>query len=187
MSTIFFVGWAGTFLYLINHAYISFYKKYNKKNYFIINLIAALCLIFSSVIHESYQSIVINFFWAIISLLLILGFELSKIPVSKKLFYVMFCSLISILIFSFFLTSYINFSLLGWSSSLVFCFSYLLFCSNKFSLRSYFLCNGYAAIALLPQLWIDNNLPVFYLEIIWALISVYGFIFHQSKTTHLLE
>ena len=183
------LGWLGSVLYLINHGYISVVKNWHPKIYYGGNLIAALSLMASSLIIFSYQAVVINGFWALISILLIMQFDVAKIPLSRRIFYLGF---ILILAWSVYIgydegwnsTSF--YACLGWSSSYVFCLSYFLFCSKKLSHIKYLLFNIYAATALLPILWGQDNWPVFTLEICWAAISVYG-VYARMDEVHLID
>ncbi|GHE81437.1 CBU_0592 family membrane protein [Thalassotalea profundi] len=183
------LGWIGSILYLINHGYISSVKQWNPNIYYGGNLIAALSLVISSLMIFSSQAVVINGFWAFISILLIVKFEVAKIPFSKRVFYL---GLIFILAwaayigFEYSVTSINFYTVLGWSSSYVFCLSYFLFCSKKLNDIKYLLFNAYAATALLPILWSQGNWPVFSLEVCWAVISVYG-LYSRIEKVHLID
>ena len=76
--------------------------------------------------------------------------------------------------------------LMGWFSAYIFCFGYLLFSGNKLKHSNYLLLNFVAASSLIPQLWNDQNLPVLTLEIVWAIISLYGVI-NKVKNAHLID
>jgi hypothetical protein len=183
------LGWFGSALYLVNHSYISIVKNWNPKLYYSGNLIAAVCLVVTSLFIVSYQAVVINGFWALISILLLMKFDVAKIPLSKLFFYTGFLLL---LVWSGFIgvehgfNSPMFYSSLGWSSSYVFCLSYFLFCSKKLSHINYLLFNAYAASALLPILWSQQNWPVFGLEICWAAISAYG-VYARIEQVHLID
>lgn len=183
------LGWLGSILYLINHGYISVVKNWNPKIYYGGNLIAALSLVVSSLMIVSYQAVVINGFWAIISILLLIKVDVAKVPLSKKLFSVGFIIIIAWLSLAGFQEGWRSstfFSYLGWSSSYVFCLSYFLFCSKKLSHVNYLLLNIYAASALLPLLWEQQNWPVFSLEVCWAVISAYG-VLARIDEVHLID
>lgn len=183
------IGWLGSGIYLINHAYISTKKYWNSTVYYTGNLLAALILVTSSLLISSYQAVVINSFWAIISVMLLMRLDVAKIPISKRVFYFGF-----IIILSYSLYAGIEhgcqsadfFTRIGWSSSYVFCLSYLLFCSDKMNKVKYLLFNFYAATALLPILWTQQNWPVFTLEVCWALISLYG-VYTRVEEIHLID
>ena len=172
--TIAIIGWCGTILYLLNHAYISLDKQWRKSIYYSANAAAAICLIISSTINSSWQAVVINAFWAIISLSLLLNFNLASIKFSKRLFNLVVIVMLAVFVGQLVFYSQANLTLLGWTSAFVFSACYLLFSAEKMLPRYYLCWNAFAAIALLPQLWLDQNWPVFTLEIVWALISIYG-------------
>jgi hypothetical protein len=186
---IIFLGWCGSILYLINHAYISVVKNWHYKVYYSGNLIAAVFLVVSSLIISSYQAVIINSFWALMSALLLFKVDVGKIPFSKRLYYLGFSA---ILVWSAWVgikhgfNSSFFYACLGWSSSYVFCLSYFLFSSKKLSHMHYLLFNIYAASALLPILWGQQNWPVFSLEVCWALISAYG-AYARIEKVHLID
>lgn len=183
------LGWIGSVLYLLNHAYISIVKNWKPSFYYGGNFIAAISLVISSLILASYQAVVINSFWAVISILLLVKFDVSRLAFSKRFFYVGFSLFLAVctwIVVKYGLSSDVFFTYLGWSSSYVFCLSYFLFSSKKLSHVSYLLLNVYAATALLPLLWGQQNWPVFTLEVCWALISGYG-VFARLDEVHLID
>lgn len=171
---IIFIGWLGTLLYLINHAYISINKNWQQNIYYIGNAVAAICLIISSYFSVSWQAVVINTFWAIISIALLVGANLNVLRFNKRFFYAVVFVLLATFVGQYLVQNQLNFVLLGWSSAFIFSGCYLLFSQEKMLPRFYLCWNAFAAITLLPQLWNDGNWPVFGLEIIWAIISIYG-------------
>lgn len=183
------LGWLGSILYLINHAYISMVKNWQPKIYYAGNLVAAVSLVVSSVMISSYQAVLINGFWALVSVLLLVKFDVSRIPLSKRFFFFGFGALLFYIVYLG-VTHGVNtltfYTYLGWSSSYVFCLSYLLFCSKKLSQIKYLAFNFYAASALLPILWSQENWPVFTLEVCWALISLYG-VYVKAEAIHLID
>ena len=168
------LGWTGTLLYLINHGYISFYNNWNKTIYYSGNGVAAILLIITSLAIGSWQAVIINLFWAAISARFLIGIVVKRPIITKQYFEYLLVLMISIALISIFLFPNWTFSILGWSSVWAFCIGYLLFSSNHLLPRYYFLYSAYAAIALLPQLWLDLNMAVFFLEIIWAMMSLYA-------------
>ena len=169
-----FLGWLGTFIYLLNHAYISLANCWNKKLYYGANALAASFLIISSVFNTSWQAVVINAFWLVISLALLANKNVASLSFNLRIFYSVLMIGLAVFFGNILLFNQINFALLGWLSAFTFSACYLLFCQEKLLPRYYLLWNAFAAIALMPQLWLDHNWPVFYLEISWALISLYG-------------
>jgi len=167
-------GWLGTILYLLSHSYISYKADWNKRLYYAGNLIAAMLLIATSVVFSSWQAVVINCFWAVISLLLVCDVKLRSLPVSPSMFRAAMVLLWGWIAVLWFEDGDVNLGLLGWSSVFVFSAAYLLFSVERMRPGYYFLWSAYAALALLPQLWLEQNWPVFVLEIIWAGISLFG-------------
>ncbi|WP_440876799.1 CBU_0592 family membrane protein [Thalassotalea sp. PLHSN55] len=180
------IGWLGTFIYLANHAYISFTQEWKKTIYYGANAVAAACLIVSSFFTESWQAIVINGFWLAISLALLANKDISVIKFSRRIFYTVVVMFIASFIAYYLSQAQLNMAILGWLSAFVFSGCYLLFSQEKMLPRYYLCWNAFAAIALMPQLWIDGNWPVFYLEISWAAISVYGAV-RKFSQIHLID
>ena len=183
------LGWLGSILYLVNHGYISVIKNWNTKLYYGGNFIAATSLVISSLLIFSYQAVVINAFWALISILLLIKFDVAKVPLSRRIFFVGFIVMLVWLVVIGLQSGWQSttfYSFLGWSSSYVFCFSYFLFCSKKLSHVNYLILNIYAACALLPLLWQQQNWPVFSLEVVWAGISAYG-VLSRMDEVHLID
>lgn len=170
------LGWVGIAFYLLGHAYISIVKDWKKVFYYGGNLIAAVSLVITSAALESWQAVVINVFWAIVSILLLLRYDLSKVPFSMVAFKIILVGIWIVLIVMSIIKQSIQLDILGWSSAFVFCAGYLLFSANKMSINMYFICTAYAASSLMPQLWLDQNWPVFTLEVCWTVISIYGLI-----------
>lgn len=176
------IGWIGTTLYLIGHAYISLLTIWQKKIYYSFNLAAAVCLVFSSVYNESWQAVVINGFWTVISLLLLLKVDLTSTKFSIRQYYAILSLFVLNLMIQSLQQSSLDYAALGWISAYVFSAAYLLFSAEKMCHSHYLLWNFLAATILLPQLWIDQNWPVFGLEIVWAMISIYGVVRKYEET-----
>ena len=180
------VGWMGTFIYLINHAYLSFMSQSNRTIYYSLNLIAALSLVASSFYIASWQALFVNLFWALISLAMVFKLPLEGFRFNKVWFYGILSAVLLVFVAVSVWNLQINISILAWASVIVFSVAYLLFSTNVISQREYLLWNMYAAFTLLPELWRDDNYPVFFLEVVWGIISLYGAI-KMSRHVHLLD
>ncbi|MEP4890454.1 MAG: hypothetical protein ABJV04_10535 [Aliiglaciecola sp.] len=180
------LGWIGTVLYLLNHAYLSLVTNWSPRVYYAGNLIAATSLIINSVLVSSWQAVVINGFWAVISLLLLLNIPLKNTPLTFRMMAITVACMWVAALFGLFYEFELAIRILGWTSALVFGAAYLLFCAQKMSQKTYLYLNVYAALALTPQLWMDKNYPVLTLEVIWALISIHGAL-RQRDNTHLID
>jgi hypothetical protein len=180
------LGWLGTVTYLLNHAYISLVPQWRPSIYYGANLVAALALVATSLHSQSLQAVAINGFWALLSIALLYGLPVAKLPFSSRLFH----QLLLVFAIAIGYLSSVNGAqaviALGWSSVFVFSAAYLLFSSGKMKTRHYLAFNGYAALALMPQLWLDQNWPVFGLEVAWAAISFYGVGKHKDDV-HLID
>jgi len=181
------LGWCGTILYLANHAYISLVTNWRPKIYFFGNLMAATALTIQSVHISSWQAAVINGFWMTVSTLLLVDVKMDSIKISAKSYFSFSGIILSSVFASYFFVELTEFyAILGWSSAYFFCSSYFLFSARKISSRAYLSCNVYAALALLPQLWLSANYPVLTLEIAWAIVSLIGIVKSYSRV-HLID
>jgi hypothetical protein len=180
------IGWFGTVLYLINHVYISLNSQYKKHIYYVGNAIAAIALVLSSLVVNSMQAVIINGFWAVVSIALLLKLPVHKFPFSRRAFYTIFVCIVGLILYRYVVESNLDLMLMGWFSAYIFCLGYLLFSGDKLKHSNYLILNFVAATALIPQLWYDHNLPVLTLEIAWAIISLYGVI-KKVKNAHLID
>lgn len=181
------VGWCGTVIYLANHTYISVNADWRKLIYFGGNFVAASFLLMQSTYLASWQAVVINGFWMVISLSLLAGISFENIRVSAKHYYV-FCAfaLSGLCVSIAFLDWETVVQLFAWSSAFVFCSCYFLFSAQRITSRAYLMLNIYAALVLLPQLYLTSNWPAFGLEVAWATISSYGVI-KSYRRVHLID
>ena len=186
MTLLALVGWSGTLLYLLNHGYISLVQKWKPSIYYGGNLIAAVSLVITSVFAASWQAVVINGFWAVISMLLLAKVDLKRFSIPPSWFMAGLVGLWLWLLVKSVSDMALDLTILGWTSAYVFSFAYLLFSAERMAPRHYLLWNGYAALSLLPQLWLDQNLPVFGLEVAWACLSFYGAA-RKYKQIHLID
>jgi len=180
------LGWAGTIIYLLNHGYISLSTQWRPSIYYSGNLIAAVALVTTSLQHNSQQAVIINGFWALLSLALLCKLPVEKLPFNNRLFYLLLLCFVALIGYQSFYNTQQIMIILGWSSAFVFSGSYLLFSAGKMKQVHYLAFNAYAAVALLPQLWVDQNWPVFGLEVVWAIISLYGFV-RRFDEVHLID
>ncbi|MDT0594372.1 CBU_0592 family membrane protein [Glaciecola petra] len=181
------LGWSGTVIYLANHTYISVKADWRKWIYFGGNLIAATFLLIQSTYLASWQAVVINAFWMLISMCLLAGISFERIYVNAKYYYVLCAVLFSSLCITGLFIDFVHLAqLFAWSSAFVFCSCYFLFSAKRISSRAYLTFNIYAALVLLPQLYFTSNWPAFGLEVAWAAISTYGVI-KSYQNVHLID
>jgi hypothetical protein len=180
-------GWFGTIMYLVNHAYISFVRDWRANVYYTGNLLAATALTVQSFYLSSWQAVAINGFWMITSMLLLLGVRMDRIKI-RSLHYFTFSGILlaSVLASIFFIELTQFYDVMAWSAAYFFCSSYFLFTAKRIPSRAYLAINIYAALALLPQLWLSANYPVFTLEIAWAIVSLIGMI-RTYNEVHLID
>ena len=167
-------GWLGTMLYLGAHLYLSGGGRAKWTVYYTVNFIAAFCISITSAVLHSWQAVIINVCWGLISAagmgrlsLKFLRFNPVFLEVALGL-----CFVVSMGSLPF--AARFSIALLAWSATLAFSFGYLLCASERITKRCFFLYNAYAALVILPQLWIDTNYPTLALEVLWFGISLFG-------------
>ncbi|WP_415906689.1 CBU_0592 family membrane protein [Neptuniibacter sp. QD72_48] len=169
------LGWLGTILYLLAHAWLSLLKNKASYHYYLANLVAAILVATSSYLIASWQAVVINVFWALVSFAAMKSYVLPRLPFSNAQLYgllgVMFLAGAGGLLFAY---AQQGMAILAWSSSIAYCLGYWRFSAGRLSQQSYYLVNTYAAVMLLPQLYTDANWPVLVLQIVWASVSLWG-------------
>jgi formate hydrogenlyase subunit 3/multisubunit Na+/H+ antiporter MnhD subunit len=68
-----FLGWVGTFLYLIAYLLLSLNKlKADQRLYHVLNIFGAIGLAYNAVSLNDYPNVIVNTVWAIIALFAIL-------------------------------------------------------------------------------------------------------------------
>lgn len=175
------IGWLGTVSYLLAHFYLALTHDPRVRMYYVVNLLAALMLVFSSVVIASWQAAATNVFWALISLAIVLRYAPQVSFKLSERWLIAPCVMLGLVgmgrsLFDF----YTGMSLLGWAGTLLFGLSYLLFASGVIQRRRFLWYNMTAAYALVPILYLDDNLPVFVLELAWGSISAVGLLRHKS-------
>jgi len=176
MTAVDVIGWFGTTLYLVNYAYLAFYSRWRRTIYFAANSIAASSLVISSAVLASWQAVGINLFWAVISLWLLTGKGFALIRLSPRVLLVGVLLWWLLALLGAVQHWHVASGFLAWSSTFVFGLAYLLFAAQRLSLRPYHLWNAYAAMAILPQLYLDANWPVLVMEASWFAISVSAYL-----------
>lgn len=168
------IGWAGTFIYLAAYVYVSRVSDYRRGLYFGGNLVGALCILAVSLGLHSWQAVVINGFWAVISVAGLLALR-PRWPAPPPWMLggvvVVAVGTSAILLF---IDASLAIGLLGWSATATFCLGYCLFATEKLAPGHFFLLNAYSASAIIPQLVVDGNYPTVGLEAAWTVISLMG-------------
>lgn len=180
------LGWFGTVLYLANHAYISLNAEWRQRVYYTGNLLAAVALVISSAFTQSWQAIVINGFWAVISFCLLRDVKFDHLSCGPRFFHSVMALFGVAIAGAFWADGGLGITVMGWSSAFAFSAVYLMFSAGRMLLRHYLLWNLYASTAMLPQLWLDANWPVFTLEVCWGIISLYGAV-RRFREIHLIS
>lgn len=177
----FILGWTGTVLYLGAYVYVTWGRRPRVWSYYGTNLLAALLVCVSSVTFGTWQTVAINGFWALVSLMALFGRNVVRdqlrLPVLSRLLTAVLTVLCLVAGVVWLLEGFrVAAALLGWGSTTAFCIGYLLFAAQGIQRRTFLAYNLYAALVLLPQLFLDGNWPVVGLETVWGLISLGGLV-----------
>lgn len=140
------LGWVGTILYIVNHAYLSLYSQCRRDIYYLGNLLAASALVVSSSAIQSWQAVAINGFWAIISLLMLASVSLRALAFGSRRAQVLMSGVVAIAAVAVIKSPDQLWNALNWI----------------------------AALMTLPPLWLQQNYSVFCLEVTWAGLSAWA-------------
>lgn len=170
-----YIGWLATAAYLAGHVYLVFKTGYRPQIYYSLNLTGAIGFIISSGAIASWQSVIINIFWAYISLASLRGpFKMPDFPASRWWLIGPACAAAGagavILGRDFALGA----AILGWAGTVLYIAGYYLFASGAVKQWQFLVYNTIAAIILLPVYAADTNWPAFTLSAVWSVISVLG-------------
>lgn len=169
------LGWASTLVYVAAQVYISWKQGYSAPFYYKLNALGAAGFIASSAAIASWQSVAVNVFWLVVSVLsLTQSRTLGRARFSR--WWVMAPLVLFCLASLFWLTrdQQLSFAMLGWSGSLLYCASYGLFAYQVIGRMRFLGYNCAAAVFLVPIYALQANWPALALSVVWAIISASG-------------
>ena len=175
------LGWAGTGIYLASYAYIGLVVDFRRDLYFGANALAAALVTVSSAALGTWQSVLINAFWLLVSIWSRQRWRIRIRWFNRFLLRGLVTAMLSGAVVFSLKDGIVAIAILGWSSVLAYCGSYLLFSARAMATDEFHLFNAYAAAALLPQLWLDSNWPVLALEICWFVLALTAFARHVHR------
>ncbi|MEL6860512.1 MAG: hypothetical protein AAGL11_01640 [Pseudomonadota bacterium] len=177
-------GWIAFALYLAAHAYLSLLKAINRPIYFSLNVAAAVLLTVSSGAIASWQAVLINVFWGLVSYAGLTNNPFLDTYVPR---YWRTLAPVALLFASGLIASPIDhaltLTLLGWAGVWLFCGSYLLFTAQKISRAAYLWASLAAYALLLPIYYVQTHWPSFTLGLAWSVITVIGLIEEYRRPT----
>ncbi len=175
------IGWCGSILYLLSYILLAVNLLERGKFYYYLNIVAAVFVVIISLEKTTYQAVVINLLWGAISLNSLYKYIQTKAPVKPSVFRFINLFLLLICIGLIFSNTSAGIQVFGWLSVAYFISSYFYFASNYISEREFHIWNFLAALAIIPQLYVDQNWPVIVLEIFWAAFAVWGYFGEDGK------
>lgn len=176
------IGWAGTVLYLVNHALLAFSRIERGRAYYLANGMAAALVTVSSVALSSWQAVAVNGFWVLASLAGLAGITLGVSRAASARGLIGLCG-VGLVVAAVLAVGDVQHGIrgLGWAATVLFCGSYLLFAVGRMTQSVFLACNAAAAFGLIPVLVLDQNWPVVFLEVVWCALSVIG-LMRMGKT-----
>lgn len=175
------IGWSGSILYLLSYILLAINLIDKGRVYYYLNIVAALFVIIISFEKTTYQAVVINFLWGLISFNSIYKFFKTSAPLKPAFFRFINILLLLTVTAITLLNANFGIQLFGWLSVIYFISSYFYFASNYISEKEFHIWNFLAALAIIPQLYIDQNWPVIVLEVFWAAFAVWGYKTEEGK------
>ncbi|MEM9937814.1 MAG: hypothetical protein AAF768_03115 [Pseudomonadota bacterium] len=170
-------GWISFGVYLWAHALVSIFRSDNRPFYYLLNIIAAVLLMVSSFAIASWQSVLINLFWGVVSYA---GYSQSSTFKSysprPRLTIAPGVVLLLVGVVWSFISFEATLTILGWAGVWLFCGAYLLFASERITRRGYLWFSIISYALLLPIYYVQANWPSFTLGVFWTLITVFGLI-----------
>ncbi|MEO1324298.1 MAG: hypothetical protein AAFV59_14960 [Pseudomonadota bacterium] len=170
-------GWAAFALYLLSHAYLSIFKSIHRPSYFAMNVAAAVLLTVSSVAISSWQAVLINVFWLVVSYAGLTDSSILQRIVPRLWRTLAPAAILTVTGAIVLLSDYARaLDLLGWAGVWLFCGSYLLFTAQKVSRVSYLWMSLVAYALLLPIYFVQSHWPSFTLGVAWSAITIIGLV-----------
>lgn len=170
-----YIGWIATAAYLTAHAYLAIKPNYIERIFYGLNFVGATGFIISSAAILSWQSVVINVFWAFISVaFLSSGSIMPKLTLSR---WVIITPSFAIILASGVISLYnlpLAVNTLGWAGTVLYVSGYFLFSTGTIRKWQYLFFNTIAALILLPVYHLDGNWPAYALSVAWSAISIVG-------------
>lgn len=174
------LGWFAVGLYLADHAYLSLRQTIRWPVYYSVNLVAALAFVVSSAALLSWQSVFINAFWAIVSILALVGVTLRVPATAGRVSVVVVGAMAVIALPVMIIDLHAGFEIAGWAGSALYCIAYFLLAQALIKRPRFLVLNAAAAILLIPIYWVQGNWPAVGMSVSWATVSVVGLARRQS-------
>ena len=172
------LGWCATGIYLAAHAYLSMSRAYRRTVYLQLNVLGGVLLMVASIGMDSPHAVVINGYWAAVSLLA-LGGVFARLMLTIPL-WALRVSLLAVLA----VTTAVAVTKLhdvnalaavvGWGGTVTYCAIYWLIATRQIRRATYLWLSMAAGLCVLPAYASDANWPSFALNICWIAISGSG-------------
>ncbi|NNU16007.1 hypothetical protein HK107_06695 [Parvularcula sp. ZS-1/3] len=169
------LGWLGLTLYAAAHLLLILRDGRDRRLYFSINLVAAIVFTASAIGLSSWQSMAINIFWALTSVLGLADRERILSGLGRGL--TLATLLLSALLLAVSGAGVFPFADgLGWTGALIYSLAYFLLAEERINRRRYLLLNVIAAVVLIPVYNAQENWPALWMSIVWTVISGGGYL-----------
>lgn len=172
------LGWCATGVYLGAHAYLSVVQQYRRDVYLLLNVLGGVLLMVASVGMSSPHAVVINGYWAVVSLLALGGlFARMRITVPRGWMLAALYALIaitSLVVIAQAGKPHAVVATVGWAGTVTYCAIYWLIATRQIARSSYLWLSIAAGLCVLPAYADDANWPSFAMNLCWIGISAYG-------------
>ncbi len=169
------LGWLATALYLIAHLQLIITRGTRREQYFQLNLLGAALFVVSSGALHSWQSVIINLFWLLTSLLALGKREhlltrnggriaLAGVAVGTGI----------LLVLGAYRSAWV--ATLGWVGVGVYCAAYFALADRAISRRCFLQMNTIAPLLLIAVYHEQGNWPAVGLSVAWAVLSATGYL-----------
>jgi hypothetical protein len=190
MTLIETIGWIGSFVGISAYILLSCKKITPTSHTFLImNMIAATMLILMSYSIDNPQGIFINVSFLTFSILPLIGVKIVLHWINLNFFFIVIFSvtIISTLINYTEANLYWLYDVVGWMSVVAFPLAFLILTQGKIPEMTYFKLNAFFCILIFFHLHYEENYPLFFLEIFFFVVSIYGILTHKKTLISLTE
>ena len=177
------IGWMGSILYVLSYFLLSRQLIKKGKTYYLLNGLAALCVVIISIYKNTYQPVAINIIWFYISYLGYNSKSIKHTIVNASFMNIVTILFIIVSLYSYYCCESFTYDILAWLSVFAFSSSYFLYVTDQITDKTFHFYNIIAALSILPKMIIFENYQVLLLEFFWVLLATSAYIRH-SKIRH---
>ncbi len=167
------LGWLAAALYVLAHAQLIVTGGKQRKRYFQLNLLGAALFVVSSAAMHSWQSVIVNLFWLLTSLLALGQREHLLTRNAGQI--ALACFAVGagmLLLFGAYRNAWVP--ALGWIGVALYCSAYFALAERAISRRLFLQMNTIAPLLLIAVYDRQGNWPAVGVSVLWAALSAIG-------------